>query len=252
METTGISGNTGAGKARPESAVIVIIGDEILSGDVQDVNSCFLAGGLTRLGIRVDQIRVVADGMEAIVDALGDAMRTDGLIMVSGGIGPTHDDLTRQAVAEVLGVPCRRHPGAERMLRDGYGDSITEAELSMADLPEGSELLPGLRTAVHGFRVAQMHVMPGVPHLLQDIFERLAEEWGGSALEKVEILTDLREGHAADALRRIQADWPDVSIGSYPYLDGERYKLRIVLHAASRDSLEQVRALVEEFIASAI
>ncbi len=235
----------------PRTAIILVIGDEILSGDVRDENSGYLAAELTRLGIGVVEIRVVPDRLETIVAALGEVLRGDDLVLVSGGIGPTHDDVTRQAVAMALGVSIQRHPQAEQLLREGYGPSITEAEVAMADLPVGSDLLPGLRTQVQGFRVGNLHVMPGVPHLLRDIFARLVLEWGGTGCECVELRTNLREGQLADGLRRIQAECQEVSIGSYPFLEGDRYKLRIVLRAAEPAALEQARQSVAALLQAA-
>jgi len=235
----------------PRTAVILVIGDEILSGDVRDENSGFLAAELSGLGITVAEIRVVPDRREAIVAALRELSRGDDLVLVSGGIGPTHDDLTRQAVAEVLGLPVRRHPEAERLLREGFGASVTEAELSMADLPEGAELLPGLHTNVQGFRLGRLHVLPGVPHLLRDIVARLAMEWSGQGLERVELLTHLREGQVADGLRRVQDDCPEVSIGSYPFRAPEGYQLRIVLRSADPAALERARRSVDALLAEA-
>jgi molybdenum cofactor synthesis domain-containing protein len=233
----------------PSTAVILVIGDEILTGEVGEENAGFLAAGLTGLGIRVEGIRVVPDRVESIVAALEEARRGDALVLVSGGIGPTHDDVTRQAVAEALGVPCSRHPEAEERLRQAFGSSITEAELTMADLPEGARLLTGLRSRVYGFGFENLCVLPGVPHLLRDIFARLAEEWGGSGPMRAELVTTLREGRIAEDLRDVQNRWPEVAVGSYPFRSDEGYRLRIVLRSSCEESLAAARSRVETLLA---
>jgi molybdopterin-biosynthesis enzyme MoeA-like protein len=249
----GTSGAARPAIARPERARILIVGDEILSGEVCDRNAAFLAAGLTALGARVEEIRFVPDRRTVIVRALGDLLANDGdgdgMVLVAGGIGPTHDDVTREAVAESLGAACCRHPEAERRLREGYGPSITEAEVAMADLPAGATLLSGLRTGVFGFACGRLLVLPGVPHLLEDIFHALEAAWrGGAAPRRVELLTALREGHVADGLRTLQECHPGVAIGSYPYRTGDGYRLRIVLRSADGAALEAARSAVEALI----
>lgn len=233
----------------PASALILVIGDEILSGEIQDTNSAFLASGLTARGVRVEAIRVVADRPECIVAELQAARAAAELVILSGGIGPTHDDVTRQAVAELLGRRCTRHREAEQRLKRGYGPSITAAELAMADLPEGSRLLAGRRTGVFGFGVENLWVLPGVPHLLRDIFETVTGGWVGQAPFREELHTGRREGAIAEELRRIQAATPEVSIGSYPVRCEGGYRLRIVLRSGDREALAGVRARVAELLA---
>ena len=135
------------------TARIIIVGDEVLSGDVRDENIHFLAGQLTALGTRVLSVAVVPDEDAAIVLAVGDGVTSGARVLVTGGIGPTHDDRTRPAVAVALGLPLVLHPEAEERLRKGYGSGITPAELTMALLPRGARLLSGTRSGVYGFAV---------------------------------------------------------------------------------------------------
>jgi molybdopterin-biosynthesis enzyme MoeA-like protein len=153
-------------------------------------------------------------------------------VLVSGGIGPTHDDVTRPSVAAALGVPLEPHAEASERIRRWYGDKTTEAELSMSFMPRGSRLLPGQKTGTFGFAVAGVYVMPGVPSLLRDIVEATADEFRGPALHREEVHTDLREGEIADDLTRLQAHSLDVAIGSYPHLDGRgRWTTKVVVRS---------------------
>jgi molybdenum cofactor synthesis domain-containing protein len=232
----------------PGTAYILIIGDEILSGEVVDENAAYLARKLTGMGIRVVGMRVVPDTTEAIVSSVQQAAAEAEAVFVSGGIGPTHDDLTREAVARALGVPCERHSEAEARLRQGYGTGITLAELAMADLPGGARLLLGLRTGAFGFGVDRVHVLPGVPVLMREIFDQVVEAWEPSAYFRDELVTHLREGNLADGLRQIQADLPAVAIGSYPVKMPEGHRVKIVLRARDRALLDQAKARVAALV----
>lgn len=233
------------------TAAILIVGDEILSGEVADENAAYIARRLTVLGLKVRAIRVVPDQMPAIIAALAEARAEYDLVFVTGGIGPTHDDLTRQAVAAALAVDCERHAEAESRLRAGYGHVITDSELAMADLPRGSHLLLGTRTGAFGFAVGPYHVLPGIPALLRDILDHLTADWAPAAYFRDEIVTRLREGHLADGLREIQDACPAVAIGSYPVKTADGYRVRIVLRAHDEASLARVRGQVSALIAAA-
>jgi molybdenum cofactor synthesis domain-containing protein len=234
----------------PRTAFILIIGDEILSGEVLDENAGFLARALTELGMRVVGMRVVPDTLEGIVSAVQSARAAADLVIATGGIGPTHDDVTRQAIAESLGVPCERHPEAEVRLRRGYGHEITDSELEMADLPRGSRLLTGPRSGAYGFAVGEVHVFPGIPGLLRDIFSAVAADWEPQGYFRREFLTMRREGHIAPGLRAIQAAHPTVAIGSYPIRTDEGYRVRIVLRAREPVALDETSRAVEALLNS--
>jgi molybdenum cofactor synthesis domain-containing protein len=233
----------------PRTAFILIIGDEILSGEVNDENAVFLARHLTELGMRVVGMRVVPDTLSGIAGAVQAALATADLVIASGGIGPTHDDVTRQAIAESLGVPCERHPEAELRLRRGYGSTITESELEMADLPRGARLLTAARSGAYGFAVGEVYVLPGIPSLLREIFTGVAAGWEAQGYFRREFLTALREGHLAPGLRAIQAAHPAVAIGSYPIRTEAGYRVRIVLRAREPELLEEAGRAVAELLA---
>ena len=215
-----------------KAAAILIIGDEVLSGEVRDENGPWLVGRLTALGTRIERISTVRDRMADIVDELRRLRAHTDAVVVSGGIGPTHDDLTRPAVATALGVPLERHPDADAHVRRWYGARTTDAELAMADLPRGSRLLIGAKTTALGFFVSGVYVLPGVPFLLRDLIEGSGAEFAGPPLHRVEVSLARREGEIADALTRLQASALDTAIGSYPSVDPDGvWSTRIVVRS---------------------
>lgn len=238
-------GHARRGRGRVKAAAILIIGDEVLSGEVRDENGPWLVGRLTALGTRIERISTVRDRAPDIVDELRRLRATADAVVVSGGIGPTHDDLTRPAVASALGVPLERHPGADAHVRRWYGERTTEAELSMADLPRGSRLLIGAKTTALGFFVSGVYVLPGVPFLLRDLIEGSAAEFSGPPLHRVEVTLARREGEIAEALTRLQASALDTAIGSYPSIDPDgSWSTRIVVRSSDAARAASVAAEV--------
>ena len=227
-----------------KSAGVLVIGDEVLSGEVRDENGPWLVSTLSGSGTRVSRVVIVGDRLEDVVDELVRMRGTVDAVLVSGGIGPTHDDVTRPAVARALGVPLERHEGAEARIRSWYGERTTEAELTMAMLPRGSRLLRGARTSTLGFVVAGIYVLPGVPSLLRDLVDGSIAEFSGEALHREEVVTALREGEIADDLSRIQSAALDVAIGSYPmpHRDGS-WTTRVVVRSPSA---ERARVIASE------
>lgn len=230
----------------PRSAALVVVGDEILSGEVEDRNAPFLTRRLWELGIRVDRIVVLPDARETLAAEIAAAARDHDYVLVTGGMGPTHDDVTRQAIADALDRPLETHAEARDLLDDDYGDRLTPAEASMAELPGGARVLRGRQRLAFAFRVENVFAFPGVPVLLEDIFEVAAEELLSSPFHKETLWVLGKEGDFSEALGRIQADHPEVGIGSYPvFLDG-RYRCKVVLRARDPDALEAARAAIAE------
>ena len=227
------------------TAAILIVGDEVLSGEVRDENGPWMLARLAALGSRVARVAVVPDRVDDIVDELRRQRGMADAVLVSGGIGPTHDDVTRPAVARALGVPLERHAEAETRIRAWYGARTTEAELSMAMLPRGARLMQGARTTTLGFAIGGVMSMPGVPSLLRDLVEGAAAELSGPGLAKTEVVTPLREGEIADDLTRIQGEAVDVAIGSYPVLHPDHtWTTRIVVRASDPLRAEEVASQV--------
>lgn len=225
-------------------AHLLIIGNEVLSGEVADLNIQFLTKRLTGLGTRVHSVRVVRDEDDVIVAAIRELLGHDAPLLVTGGIGPTHDDRTRGAVAMATDRPLTRHAEAEKQLRAGYGPGLTESELEMAMLPAGARLSLGPRSGVFGFVIDRIYVFPGVPDLLADVFESVAVEFAGRPDHRIEITTSLREGNFAEALGRLAAEYPDVAIGSYPTRGGSGWSVRLILRGPDSARVEAAAARV--------
>ncbi len=227
----------GVTPAGPRSAAIVIVGDEILSGEVVDQNAPFLTRRLWELGIKVERIVVLADRLDELAEEIRDLAAARDFVLVTGGLGPTHDDVTRPAVADALGEPLESHAGARELLADDLGDRLTPAEEAMAMLPRGARVLRGAQRLAYGFRAANVFVFPGVPVLLQDIFEVAAEDLLSAPFFKETLWVCGKEGDFSETLAAIQARHPSVGIGSYPvFLDG-RYRCKLVLRARELEAL---------------
>ena len=171
--------NTDRGASRIErkivTACVLIIGNEILSGRTQDENLAFLARGLNEIGIRVREAQVIPDDAEVIVSTVNDVRRRFDYVFTTGGIGPTHDDITAQCMADAFGVPLIIHPDARRLLETHYpAGHLNEARLRMARVPEGALLLPNPISRAPGFQIGNVFVLPGVPSIMQGIFDQLS------------------------------------------------------------------------------
>ncbi|MGK9164922.1 competence/damage-inducible protein A [Inquilinus limosus] len=237
-------------ETRIVTAAVLVIGDEILSGRTKDANMGFLAERLTRLGIRLREARVVPDEAEEIVAAV-DALRARyDYLFTTGGIGPTHDDITAECVARAFGVPLLRHPEAVRRLEAHYEPGqLNEARLRMANVPEGGELIDNPVSAAPGFRIGNVYVMAGVPRIMQAMFDGIAPSLtGGDRVLSSTVTCDLGEGVIAAGLGAIAAVYPELTIGSYPYFRAGKFGTSLVLRGTDAARLssatEAVRSLV--------
>lgn len=231
---------------RPRSAALLVVGDEILSGEVEDQNTPFLTRRLWELGILVAKIVVVGDRREAIVEELKRLAPGHDFVLVTGGMGPTHDDVTRQAVADALDLPLEPHIEARELLSADYGERLTPSEAAMAQLPQGARVMRGRQQLAFAFRAGNVIVFPGVPVLLQDIFEMAAEELLSAPFYKETLWVRGKEGDFSEPLAAIQRAHPAVGIGSYPvFLDG-RYRCKLVLRSRDSSALERAARDVRE------
>lgn len=221
------------------TASLCIIGNEILSGRTQDKNLAYLATELNRVGIQLREVRVVPDVEQEIIDAVNALRKKYTYLFTTGGIGPTHDDITSASIAKAFGVKLIRHPEAERVLRAHYTpEQINEARLKMADVPEGSELIPNVVSSAPGFKVGNVFVMAGVPKIMQAMLAAAIPHLeGGAVIQSVSITTNLTEGMIAAGLTEIQNRYTDLDIGSYPY-----YKQGTVATTLVFRGIEQSRA----------
>jgi molybdenum cofactor synthesis domain-containing protein len=207
------------------TAALAVIGDEILSGRTQDKNVAQLATWLNGQGIRLTEVRVVPDEEQAIVAAVNDLRPKHDYLFTTGGIGPTHDDITVDSIAAAFGVPVVIHPDARRILEDYYRGrplGLTEARLRMARVPEGAELIPNPTSGAPGVRMGNVFILAGVPNIAKSMLEALDGKLeGGTPMVSVTVRAHAAESEVAELLKQVQDEHPGVSIGSYPfYRDG--------------------------------
>jgi len=202
------------------TAALVVIGDEILSGRTQDKNVAQVASWLGVQGIRLMEVRVVADDMAAIGDAVNALRVAHDYLFTTGGIGPTHDDISVDAVAAALGVPVVVHPEAKRILEDYYATrgGLNPARLRMARVPEGADLIPNRMSGAPGIRIGNVHMMAGVPHIAAQMLDALTGTLAGGAPLVSETLGMWgAESEVAEILREVERTHPGCQIGSYPF-----------------------------------
>ncbi len=230
------------------TAALIIIGNEILSGRTEDANLTPVAQGLGRVGVRLAEVRVVADDVTAIAETVNQCRTVHDYVFTSGGIGPTHDDVTAAAVARAFGVPVTRHPEAMRQLVLCYGeDQLNEARLSMADMPEGADLIENPVSQAPGFRMDNVFSMAGVPRIMVAMLAGVLPSLiGGAIVLSRSLSAEFPESELAAGLARIQGCYPEIEIGSYPYFRQGCFGTSIVLRGTDVDVLdvavEKVRA----------
>jgi len=236
----------------PPTACLLIIGNEILSGRTQDANIRFIANGLARSGIALEEVRVIPDKARRIVDTVATCRAMFDHVFTTGGIGPTHDDITAACVAEAVGVPLKIHEESYRKLESYLGkEKFNKARQRMAWLPRGAVPIENTVSIAPGFSIANVHVMAGVPSIMQSMFNALLPTLeGGAPLSSVAWHADLREGTLAEGLEAIQNDFPTLDLGSYPFerADG-RKGVSLVAKGYDSDQVaqagERIRQLIE-------
>ncbi|MGR3780083.1 MAG: competence/damage-inducible protein A [Albimonas sp.] len=224
----------------PTSAMVVI-GDEILSGRTRDANMHHLAGVLTEAGAPLKEVRVVADDREAIVAAINELRAKTTYVFTSGGIGPTHDDITAECVAEAFGVGIDVREDAREILLAHYGDpdKLTPSRLRMARIPDGATLIANPVSGAPGFKMENVHVMAGVPLIFNAMVESVCPTLeGGPPMLSHAFRIPMAEGDIAGPLAELAAAHPDISFGSYPFYQGG-YGATIVARSQDRDELAQ-------------
>jgi molybdenum cofactor synthesis domain-containing protein len=235
----------------PETtAAVLVIGDEILSGRTQDTNTNYIARFLAALGIDLKEVRVVGDVEDEIVAALSALSARYDFVFTTGGIGPTHDDITAQCIADAFGVELTLHPEAKRLLESHYPPgAINEARLRMAHMPEGSVLLLNPISRAPGFRIGNVYVMAGVPQVMQATFSELRHRLrGGAKVLSRSVSCGLGEGTIAKELAALQERYAELEIGSYPYFRRSDFGVTLVVRGTDRDrilaAIEELKALI--------
>jgi len=227
------------------TAGLLIIGDEILSGRIQDRNVAPIAAWLNLQGIRLSEVRVVPDRLEAIVAAVNALRSGNDYLFTTGGIGPTHDDITVDAIAAALGVEVIVHPRARAALEAYYAGrgGISEARLRMARVPDGAELIENRMSGAPGIRCGNIFILAGVPHIAQLMLEALTGTLeGGRPLLSETIGCWIPESEVADTLRETEAAHHGCQIGSYPFFRDGRVGANFVIRSTDADALAACRA----------
>jgi len=238
------------------NAAMLVIGDEILSGRTRDANMHFLAGELVKHGIRLAEVRIVPDLHDRIVAALN-ALRTEyDIVFTSGGIGPTHDDITADAVAAAFGVAIDVREDARAILKamcDRTGRELNEARLRMARIPDGAELIENPVSAAPGFTLGNVHVMAGVPSVFQAmvaaVLPTLAE---GDALLSQSLTVMRPEGDIAGVLSALASEFADLGMGSYPFSRDGAFGTNIVIRGTDGTRIDAAMARLSELFPEAV
>jgi molybdenum cofactor synthesis domain-containing protein len=245
---------TGAAEGEIVTAALLVIGDEILSGRTKDKNIGYVAEYLTNIGIDLKEVRVVPDEEPEIVAALNALRVRYNYVFTTGGIGPTHDDITADAVAKAFGVPIDYDPRVVEILRARLvqtGGVMNEARMRMARLPAGAELVLNKISAAPGFRIGNVIVMAGIPQVMQAMLEYVTPQLKtGAKMLSETVRADCREGDIGTELGAVAAAHPGVVIGSYPFMDEKRAaNAHVVMRSRDSQKLAAAKAAVEAMLA---
>ncbi len=236
--------------AKPVTACILIIGNEVLSGRTQDVNLKYLGQNLNAIGIRVAEARIIADDEATIISTLNQCRAAHDYVFTTGGIRPTHDDITSASVAKAFGVELVRHPDALALLMRHYRpDDVNEARLKMADVPAGASLTTNPVSSAPGFRMGNVFVMAGVPEIMRAMFDGIKHQLaGGPPIESKSLIARAPEGALALPLGELQKQYPDVDMGSYPFQRLGQPGVSLVLRGTDEgrmgEAMEKLKAIV--------
>jgi molybdenum cofactor synthesis domain-containing protein len=237
-------------QARVETAAIVTIGDELTSGDVENTNASWLARRLEALGVGVRLVAAVPDDVEAIGDLLRRHRGDVTHVVVSGGLGGTPDDVTREGVAAAFGVECALDERAAGPIRARFAERMTEYALRWACLPVGCAPIPNPLGGAPGFELENVVVLPGLPSEMRATFESIEARFSGTPIRQQRLAYDLAESDIAGALSAVGARFPDVAVGSYPSFDGGRKRVQLVLKGRDEAALEAATTWLAEAIAN--
>lgn len=226
------------------TAAVLIIGNEVLSGRTQDANLNYIAKGLAGVGVRLKEARVVADIEAEIVEAVNALRAKYDYVFTTGGIGPTHDDITSPCVAKAFGTRLHRHPKAVATMEAAYKPGqLNEARLRMAEVPEGATLIETTASAAPGFCMDNVFVMAGVPSIMRAMFDAVKHTLrAGPPVQSSSVMTHLPEGTIAKDFGALQEKYPDVDMGSYPFFRQGKFGTSLVLRGVERARIDAAMA----------
>ena len=238
------------------TSALLIIGDEILSGRTEDKNINFIAKNLTEMGINLREVRVVADIEAEIISAVNSLRNNFDYVFTSGGIGPTHDDITSESIAKAFDDVFEKNLTAEQILIQHYGaENINEARLKMAYMPRSANLLENSISSAPGFRIGNVFVMAGIPKIFQAMFEVAKSQLKvGEKIKSIEIKINLTESEIAKSLTEMQKRYSEVSMGSYPFDGGTSLVFRSsnyqLLEESSSEMIKILKSIKDDAILS--
>jgi molybdenum cofactor synthesis domain-containing protein len=229
----------------PKTAGIILIGNELLSGKIRDENAAYLCRELRALGVDVRRMVVIPDEVNLIAEEVAAFAKAFDVVFTSGGVGPTHDDVTIEGVARAMAVPVVRHPALIELLAQYYRGHVTEAALRMAEIPEGADLVTGPGVRFPTVVMRNVYVLPGVPEIFRQKFDALRERFRDQPIHLSNVFVRIGEGTLADYLNRLLEAFPLLQVGSYPELSNPEYKVKVTLESRDRGYLDEaLRALL--------
>ena len=233
-------------------AALLIIGNEILSGRTHDKNLPWLAEQLNEIGVRLAEARVVMDIEEDIIKAVTELSEKYDYVMTTGGIGPTHDDITAECIAKAFGTELELNPQAHELLKGHYKpEDLNEARLKMAHIPIGAQLLDNPVSSAPGFKIKNVFVMAGVPRIMQAMFDSYKSELKGGAKMLAKDFVILKtEGDLAGLVSKLQDDYPETEVGSYPFVRDGQLGTSIVIRSLDADILQKAADEFENSISA--
>jgi len=235
------------------TAALIIIGDEILSGRTHDKNLPWIAEQLNELGVRLREVRVIPDVKETIIDTVNVMREAHDYVFTTGGIGPTHDDITAASIAEAFGVELELNDDAYAALVAYYDkeSDITESRKKMAYIPKGGKLIDNPVSGAPGINIGNVYIFAGVPRIMQSMFDAVAPTLkGGKPVESRSVSADLAESYIAEGLEVIQNKYPMIGIGSYPKYQNGKFGTTLVLRGIDDDALDQSTQEVVDLVKS--
>ena len=225
------------------TAGVIIIGNEVLSGRTQDTNLAYIGKQLDALGIRIMESRVIPDAEQTIIDTVNHFRQTYTYVFTTGGIGPTHDDITAAAIAKTFETKLEKNAEAISLL-EKYSEpgGLNEARMKMAYIPEGAKLINNPLSGAPGFQMENVFVMAGVPAIMRLMFDEITDRLtGGDPIITFNVATNIGEGVFAEDLTKLQDEYPDISIGSYPYFRARKLGVNLVIRSTNKNRLEELK-----------
>ena len=231
-------------------AALIIIGNEILSGRTKDKNLAYLAEWLNEIGIQLYEVRVIRDDEKEIIDCVNLLRKKYDYVFTTGGIGPTHDDITTESIAKAFNVELETNPEALKILQSYYKEGeLNEARLKMTLLPKGAELVENPVTKAPGFKMENVFVMAGIPSIMQGMLEGAKAFLKiGNKMTSKSIDVFMPESYVAEELSKMQDNYPEVEIGSYPFNKEGQFGTSLVMRSANLDTLKRCASDVAEMV----